>query len=616
MIIENFDDRILQILCVAAVVSTVMGIYQDGLDHGWYEGVTILLAICIIVSVTAGNNYMKELQFRQLVSKQGEQRVTVIRGGDHRQQIDIDSEELVVGDLLVINQGIEVPADCIVTQSLKIVADESSVTGESDPMHKDEITAENENQPKISAFLIGKTLINEGAGKAIVCGVGLNSMSGKAESKLNIEDEATPLQTKLEHIANDIGKLGVAVATLTFLFLIGRLVIDSLSDNTPFFSSDNIALMINAFITSITVVVVAVPEGLPLAVTISLAFSVMQMKKENNLVKKLHASETMGGGTQICTDKTGTLTQNKMHVRTLFMNDIFHESTVDPNQRQTESFTLIQQACLFNCSAYIDKQQGVLGNATEKGIIEYFLREGVNCQHFFDQKAQEGYIIDQVPFDSAIKRQITVIKNEHKPNTYRILCKGAPDFCMKSCSKIMVNGKVSQIDDMRRDALLTSECVSKLAAKAYRTILVAYRDINISDYESQKVARNIQTTADLLRFLEQDLTFLGIFGIQDPLREDVPNSIKILTQKSGITVRMCTGDNIETARAISLEAGIITPEEATKQYACMTGKEFREAVGGLDTQQTEEGFTKDKIKNMHVFRKIAPRLRVLARSSP
>lgn len=325
MIIENFEDRILQILCVAAVVSTIMGIYQDGWEHGWYEGVTIILAICIIVSVTAGNNYMKELQFRQLVSKQGEQRVTVIRGGDHRQQIDIDSEELVVGDLLVINQGIEVPADCIVTQSLKLVADESSVTGESDPMHKDEITDENVNQPKISAFLIGKTLINEGAGKAIVCGVGLNSMSGKAESKLNIEDEATPLQTKLEHIANDIGKLGVAVATLTFLFLIGRLVIDSLNDNSPFFSNDNISAMINAFITSITVVVVAVPEGLPLAVTISLAFSVMQMKKENNLVKKLHASETMGGGTQICTDKTGTLTQNKMHVRTLFMNDSFQE---------------------------------------------------------------------------------------------------------------------------------------------------------------------------------------------------------------------------------------------------------------------------------------------------
>lgn len=308
-------------------------------------------------------------------------------------------------------------------------------------MEKNEITSANINQSHISAFLIGKSLVTEGAGKAIICGVGHNSMSGKAESKLNIEDEATPLQTKLETIANDIGKLGVAVATLTFLFLFGRLVYDSLATDTAFFSNDNISAMINAFITSITVVVVAVPEGLPLAVTISLAFSVMQMKKENNLVKKLHASETMGGGTQICTDKTGTLTQNKMHVRTLFFNDIFHEATVDANHRKSEAFTLIQQACLFNCSAYIDKEKGVLGNATEKGIIEYFQREGVNCQHFFEQKAQEGYIIDQVPFDSAIKRQITVIKNEHKPNTYRILCKGAPDFCMRNCSKILVNDR-------------------------------------------------------------------------------------------------------------------------------------------------------------------------------
>lgn len=198
LVLENFDDRILQILCVAAIVSTAMGIIQDGWEHGWYEGVTILLAICIIVSVTAGNNYMKELQFRALVSKQGEQRVTVIRGGDHREQIDIDSEDLVVGDLLVINQGIEVPADCIVIQSLKLVSDESSVTGEGDPMEKHEITNENINQSHISAFLIGKSLVTEGAGKAIICGVGHNSMSGKAESKLNIEDEATPLQTKLE----------------------------------------------------------------------------------------------------------------------------------------------------------------------------------------------------------------------------------------------------------------------------------------------------------------------------------------------------------------------------------------------------------------------------------
>lgn len=139
-------------------------------------------------------------------------------------------------------------------------------------------------------------------------------------------------------------------------------------------------------------------------------------------------------------------------------------------------------------------------------------------------------MVDQVPFDSAIKRQITVIKNEHNPNTVRILCKGAPDFCMRSCSKIMVNGRVSEIDDSRRDALLTSECVSKLAKRAFRTILVAYKDMNLSDYNAQKASRNIQSTNDLLRFLESDLTFLGIFGIQDPLRGDVPASIKTLTE--------------------------------------------------------------------------------------
>jgi magnesium-transporting ATPase (P-type) len=221
----------------------------------------------------------------------------------------MSTKELVVGDLIQLMQGNRVPADCLLIESTDFATDESPLTGEPEQVEKSNVFEANYKYNP-NPFLLGKTLIVNGQGVALVCTVGTHTRSGMAEEKLNIEEEETPLQQKLETIANEIGKIGVYVAILTFLAMTVNLTVSTMMAGNELFSIDNLSNLVNYLIIGITVIVVAVPEGLPLAVTISLAFSVMKMKEENNLVRKLEASETMGGANEICTDKTGTLTMN------------------------------------------------------------------------------------------------------------------------------------------------------------------------------------------------------------------------------------------------------------------------------------------------------------------
>lgn len=213
-----------------------------------------------------------------------------------------------------------IPADCILISGTDVEADESALTGEPEQVEKSDVTDLNliyNPHP----FILANTLVASGSGVALVCAVGTNTRSGKAEQKLNIEDDVTPLQAKLETIADQIGGVGVFVAIVTFLVVTGKLIwVTSMDETKDFFTMKTLGLLTNYLILSITVVVVAVPEGLPLAVTISLAYSVMKMKLENNLVRRLDASETMGGANEICTDKTGTLTKNQMTVKAFYLD--------------------------------------------------------------------------------------------------------------------------------------------------------------------------------------------------------------------------------------------------------------------------------------------------------
>jgi len=223
LILENFEDRILQILLIAAAVALIIGIWKDGLEHGWVEGLSIFIAVTIIVSVTAGNNYAKEKQFQKLVSKASDEHIPVLRGSEGLTQT-IHNQELVVGDIIRIESGMKIPADCILIDGLDIACDESSLTGEPEQVEKAPVT-EHTFESNPNPFLLAKTLVESGQGTAIVCAVGTHTRSGMAEEKLNIEEEATPLQQKLETIANEIGKIGVYVAILTFIAMTIKLVI-------------------------------------------------------------------------------------------------------------------------------------------------------------------------------------------------------------------------------------------------------------------------------------------------------------------------------------------------------------------------------------------------------
>jgi magnesium-transporting ATPase (P-type) len=229
--------------------------------------------------------------------------------GDQGLTTTISSELLMVGDIIKVEGGMKVPADCILIDGTDISCDESAMTGEPDNVDKEAVTDET-IQSGPNPFMLAKTLIISGQGIAMVGAVGTNTQTGQAEEKLTIEDEATPLQMKLETIANEIGKIGCYVAILTFIANSVNLVIRTMSTDLEVFSFVTLDELVSYLIISISLIIAAVPEGLPLAVTISLAFSVMQMKKENNLVRQLSASETMGGAHEICTDKTGTLTLN------------------------------------------------------------------------------------------------------------------------------------------------------------------------------------------------------------------------------------------------------------------------------------------------------------------
>jgi P-type E1-E2 ATPase len=230
LILEPFEDKILQILLVAATVSLIIGVIQHGWSHGWIEGTSIYLAVTIITAVTAGNNYIKEKQFQKLVSKAAEDWIPTFRGNEGLTQT-LSTTELVVGDLVKLEAGNRIPADCLLIESTDFAADESSMTGEPEQVEKSAVTQKNfEHNP--SPFLLGNTLVVSGSGSAIVCAVGVNTRSGMAEEKLNIEEEETPLQAKLETIANEIGRIGVYVALLTFISMTVKMIVVTVKDDT------------------------------------------------------------------------------------------------------------------------------------------------------------------------------------------------------------------------------------------------------------------------------------------------------------------------------------------------------------------------------------------------
>ena len=514
LIAEAFGDRILQILLLAATVSLIIGVIQSGWGHGWIEGSSIYLAVIIIVSVTSGNNYVKEKQFQKLVSKAAEDFIPTFRGYDGLTQT-LSNSDLVVGDIIKIDSGMRIPADCILLEGTDIATDESAMTGEPEQVEKHAPT-ESDYQHNPSPFLLSQTLVVSGQGIAIVCAVGVHTRSGMAEEKLSIEDEETPLQTKLETIANEIGRIGVYVAVLTFVAMTVKLVVDTVRDEQRVLVSiQTLKALVNFVIIAITVIVVAVPEGLPLAVTISLAYSVMKMKLENNLVRKLHASETMGGANEICTDKTGTLTKNQMTVREVYTMERVFEGRI-PSFGSLKSAGVLSEGILFNCSARIEKDdRGYYqpkGNCTEQGLIRYLQLVGVLAHEVIRQK--EDHILQVIPFNSGRKRACTAVRYPGDNTKVRVFAKGAPEIVIELCDKYFdKDGNQVELTGEKREEILHDVVTNTFAKKAYRTILIAYTDLTMEQYEQYKAENNNFQSEKDREVLESSLTLVAICAL-------------------------------------------------------------------------------------------------------
>ncbi|XP_069822582.1 plasma membrane calcium-transporting ATPase 2 isoform X6 [Dendropsophus ebraccatus] len=412
--------------------------------------------------------------------------------------------------------------------------------------------------------------------------------------------EKSVLQGKLTKLAVQIGKAGLVMSAITVIILVLYFAIDTfvvqkkqwLPECTPIY----IQYFVKFFIIGVTVLVVAVPEGLPLAVTISLAYSVKKMMKDNNLVRHLDACETMGNATAICSDKTGTLTTNRMTVVQAYVGDVHYKEIPDPDGLPAKTLDVLVNAISIN-SAYTSKvlpaEQGgglprQVGNKTECGLLGFLLDLKQNYQTVRTLIPEEK-LYKVYTFNSVRKSMSTVVKLED--GSFRMYSKGASEIVLKKCSKILNGAGEPRIFKPRDRDEMVKKVIEPMASDGLRTICIAYRDFPQSPEPDWDNENDIVT----------DLTCIAVVGIEDPVRPEVPDAIR-KCQRAGITVRMVTGDNINTARAIAIKCGIIHPGE---DFLCIEGKEFNRRIHNEKGEIEQERIDK-----------IWPKLRVLARSSP
>ncbi|CAA7388467.1 unnamed protein product [Spirodela intermedia] len=565
--IDALRDLTLIILIICAVVSITVGLATDGWPEGLYDGLGIVLCILLVIIVTAVSDYKQSLQFRDLDNEKKKILVQVTRDG-YRQTIFI--HDLVVGDVVHLSIGDQVPADGLFISGYSLSVDESSLTGESEPV----------NVSTEKPFLLAGTKVQDGSAKMLVTSVGMKTEWGRLTETLNQggEDE-TPLQVKLNGVATIIGKIGLGFAILTFLVLLARFLIGKAVHGGILHWSFNDALSIlNYFSISVTIIVVAVPEGLPLAVTLSLAFAMKKLMNDKALVRHLSACETMGSASSICTDKTGTLTTNHMVVNKIWICDVIKSSMdvcKDLSSVMSETVLNILIQCIFqNTSSEVcrskEGKMTILGSPTEKALMEFALNLGGD----FDARFQGCEIIKVEPFNSVKKKMFVLVSL--KEGGFRAFCKGASETVLQMCDRFADNaGNCVPLSENKANEIM--DVVNSFACGALRTLCIAFKDIERTTKDDDIPANGY--------------TLVAVFGIKDPVRPGVKEAVETCIS-AGITVRMVTGDNINTAKAIAKECGILTDGGLA-----IEGPVFRE-------------------KSAADMEELIPKIQVMARSSP
>ncbi|KAJ9154253.1 hypothetical protein P3X46_027609 [Hevea brasiliensis] len=560
-VVEAFKDPTIAILLGCAALSLGFGIKEHGLKEGWYDGGSIFVAVFLVIAVSAVSNYRQNRQFDKLSKVSRNIQIDVVRRG-RRQRVSI--VELVVGDVVCLNIGDQVPADGLFIGGHSLQVDESIMTGESENVQVNH----NENP-----FLFSGTKVADGYGRMLVTSVGMNTTWGKMMSHISSDtNEQTPLQERLNELTSSIGKVGLAVAFLVLVVLLVRYFTGNTQDengNKEFNSSktkadDIVNAVVGIVAAAVTIVVVAIPEGLPLAVTLTLAFSMKRMMADQAMVRKLSACETMGSATTICTDKTGTLTMNLMKVTKFWLG-------LDSSEQSTTSsispyvIELIKQGVAFNTTGSVyratpESEFEFSGSPTEKAILSWATQ--YLEMDMVDMK-QSCTILHVEAFNSTKKRS-GVLMRKMLDNTIHVHWKGAAEMMLAMCSSYYApSGKIKDLGDSERN--IFKQIIQGMAAGSLRCIAFAHKQISQNHCEN-----GIQES----KLIEDNLTLLGLVGIKDPCRPGVKKAIEDC-RHAGVNIKMITGDNVFTARAIAIECGILKPDQDMFSGAVVDGEEFR-----------------------------------------
>ncbi|EHR0219211.1 calcium-transporting P-type ATPase, PMR1-type [Clostridium perfringens] len=542
--LSQLKDVMIYILIIAAIISAFLGEISDAL---------IILLVIVINAVIGVVQESKAEKALDALKELSTPKALVKRDGSLK---EILSEDIVPGDIVIIDAGRYIPGDLRLIDTANLKIEESAFTGESVPSEKDasflpdkEIPIGDQNN---MAFM--STLATYGRGVGVVVGTGINTEIGKIAKMIEQEEnDETPLQKKLSELGKILGFLAVGICILIFII--------------SFFQGRDLLEM---FLTSISLAVAAIPEGLPAIVAIVLALGVQRMVKKNAIIRKLPAVETLGSVSIICSDKTGTLTQNKMTVTTVYTNDSYIKES-EFNLNDNESKLLVDCMVLCNDATYSEKSQ--TGDPTEIALLESPFKLNI----LKEKLEKEFKRIDEIPFDSDRKLMTTVNLVDDKKA--RVFTKGALDSILSICNKISINGKLLDFSKEYKAKVLENSNI--MSDKALRVLAFAYKDIS---------KENI-----VLDSLEKDLVFIGMVGMIDPPRLEVKDSIK-LCKSAGITPVMITGDHKNTAFAIANELGI--------------AEDISQAITGHEIDRFKEEEFNEKIINYRVFARVSPEHKV------
>ncbi len=548
--LEQFKDFMIIVLIIAAVVSGAVGIAEG-------EGITDTIIILIVVVVNAIIGVVQESKAEkslEALQKLSAHASKVMRNG---KITVVQSKELVPGDVVVLDTGDYVPADLRIVESANLKSQEASLTGESVPVDKDTEVIEDE---KVSLgdrknMLFSSSLITYGRGKGVVVETGMNTEVGKIAKIINdTEGTETPLQTKLNKLGKTLGIAALAICVVIFVIGIayGKNVIDM-------------------FMTAVSLAVAAIPEGLAAVSTIVLAIGVQRMVKKNAIIKKLPAVETLGSATVICSDKTGTLTQNKMTVQKIFTNGNL-ENVADAKEMSNELNKLMEVCTLCN-DTKIGAEDQLTGDPTETALIDLGFKIEYNVKEVLKLKR-----IKEIPFDSERKLMTTVNKVGDK---YIVYTKGGIDELLARCSSYSVNGEIKT--DLENYKSVIDKYNVSMAKEALRVLAMAYKEL---DHEP---------TDEEMKNIENNLIYVGMVGMIDPPREEVKVAVE-KCKTAGIKTVMITGDHKITAVAIAKALGILENEDEA-----ITGKELEE--------MSDEDLTKN-IRKYSVYARVSPEHKV------